>query len=366
MGESIHDPPPTDPEVPPPAQAVGDSNIFSDLPTIGPGAGLIGGLHQASPQQHATHPAGGRLPSWAAVVPPGTLAFCTLAFSLPRANGEPPAPTTTSAPIAVGEILGGGEATAAWSGWSPSATSEESEHDNAPEEDEPSGPLPPPLGKRAFPIGALTVALLEAVFLGIVLAFIRKQLIVPMVFHMVAGIALGWALGGVAKRGVGMGALVTLTACATGLMCASMFGFLFLWDRHPDLFRSFDADEFSRLFRPDLFERFQGYLSTQARELRLYGFNPGTTGAYILWVAEFVAAAVFAWFAVRSASRLSLTGSVPVEVLELVVGLRKQGRDPHAINTALIDGGWIDPHDQATARAAADAYLALLPARKRR
>jgi hypothetical protein len=271
----------------------------------------------------------------------------------------------------VGEILAGGgeatnEATAAWSGWSPTATSEESTHDQQAEDDEPGGPLPPPLGKRAFPIGALTVALLEAVFLGIVLAFIRKQLIVPLVFHMVAGIALGWALGGVAKRGVGMGVLVALTACATALMCASMFGFSFLWDRHPELFRSFDGDEFSRLFSQDLFGRFQGYLSTQARELKLYGFNPTSTGAYILWVAEFLAAGVFAWFAVRSASRLSLTGSVPVEVLELVVGLRKQGRETHAINSALIDGGWIDPQDQATARAAADAYLALLPARKRR
>jgi|GEM_PF-6907892 len=291
------------------------------------------------------------------------------------ASGEPSAPM----PAAQGEAVpattaedAAAEEAPPWGSFNfnPDAGSGETENEVEEEEVEEGeqGELPPPVPAAGqIPIVAGELSLAMAVFVGIGMVAAQRMLYLPLLYSIAFGMLLGWALARAPHRGcTNRTLLLTLTVVSVLLAQAVFYLGNFLWDNHQSQVKRFAVAEFADLLTVDDAQRVGRYLQAEAARKRVFGFPLGTSGSYVLASMELVLMFMFAWMPVRSAVRLKLAGSVPVEVLERVIDLRRKKLEQPEVFLKLSEQGWINPSDQRQAWDAASAYMALVAQRRRR
>jgi hypothetical protein len=287
-----------------------------------------------------------------------------------EAAREPAAAATESAPaLSEPAAESTDEATPIWTGFQIDTEGESSdESPSEAEEEAEQGELPPPLERTgSIPILASELSLLMALFVGIAMVAAQRMLYLPLLYSIALGMLLGWALSRAAHRGCTNRLILgSLTLVAVLLAQGTYHVGNFLWDNHRSTLRRLDLPELLDLATWDDVERFGRYMQDQARQKKVFGFSLGPYGYYVLSSCEAFLMFMFAWLPVRSARRLKLAASVPVEVLERVIALRRQKLDRSEVFLKLSEQGWISPREQQQAWDAADAYLALVARRKRR
>jgi len=283
---------------------------------------------------------------------------------MPAAQGEA-VPATTAEDAAAEEAPPWGSFN-----FNPDAGSGETENEVEEEEVEEGeqGELPPPVPAAGqIPIVAGELSLAMAVFVGIGMVAAQRMLYLPLLYSIAFGMLLGWALARAPHRGcTNRTLLLTLTVVSVLLAQAVFYLGNFLWDNHQSQVKRFAVAEFADLLTVDDAQRVGRYLQAEAARKRVFGFPLGTSGSYVLASMELVLMFMFAWMPVRSAVRLKLAGSVPVEVLERVIDLRRKKLEQPEVFLKLSEQGWINPSDQRQAWDAASAYMALVAQRRRR
>ncbi len=292
-----------------------------------------------------------------------TAASVESSVPVPAASGEA-TPATTEGEAA-------GEDAPAWSSFNFNPDAASSEDASPEEEEEEEGEpeeLPPPSARGVrIPIVASELSLAMAVFAGVGMVAAQRMLYLPLLYSIAFGMLLGWTLARAPQRGCTNRALLLALTVVTVLLTQCVF-YLgnFLWDNHQSQVKRFAIAEFADLLTVDDAQRVGRYLQAEAARKRVFGFPLGETGSYVLASLELVLMFTFAWMPVRSAVRLKLAGSVPVEVLERVMELRRRKLEQPEVFLKLSEQGWINPSDQRQAWDAASAYMELVSRRRRR
>lgn len=244
------------------------------------------------------------------------------------------------------------------SGWDPD-NEEEGEWD--PDGDDDEGPyvppetLPPPYPSRGgLPLFATLLSLIIAAAMGAALVGMGRVLYVPLIYNVIVGVALGWAVSKAPKWSnftSGFLLFLLLLVCTLLVYVISHVG-TYIWIYYgTDDYRHFFEQSWQRQW-----EEVRAYLLERAAVKKAFGYPLGLYGTTAVWAGEALITLAVGWLFVRPGIRLQIAESVPVEVLEMVLNLQADGYAEDGVRDELKLRGWGRSSDQSRALRAATAY----------
>ena len=234
--------------------------------------------------------------------------------------------------------------------------------EDAAEEDEEDVPLPSPLEpSRPAWLGLLFFSEFAVIVLAVMLVFVQLWMYLPIVRNVAVGVALGWCLSKWPKQGFTHHVFLLLATVA-GVFSTFVLYLALLYLYHLQAIGELSYwMQISLEFKWESFE----YFLSDLLEQPIFGYHLGTRGNLVMWSAEFFITFWVAWPMVRTAKQFAQLDSVPLEVLEHVISMRQDSCSSAEIRRELHSLGWLRPEDQNQALAAGDAFIRLMPKKKK-
>ena len=219
----------------------------------------------------------------------------------------------------------------------------------------PPETLPPPYPSRGgLPLFAVLLSLIVSVAMGVALVALGRVLYVPLIYNVVVGFCLGWAVAKAPKWSnftSGFLLFEWTLLCSLVIYAISHAGtYIWLYYGSQD-YPHFFGQEWGRQWL-----EIQNYLLERAAIKKAFGYPLGVYGSIAIWASEVLVTLVVAWLFVRPTIRLQVADSVPVEVLEMVLNLQSDGYAADGVRDELKLRGWGRSSDQSKALRAAAAY----------
>jgi len=223
----------------------------------------------------------------------------------------------------------------------------------------PPSELPPPLPHvSGTPLLGMIVGLAAAVVAGIALFIVSRVVYIYLLYNVLLGVAIGWAVALAPKQSkyTNTPVLLMLTLLCSLLTYLAFNVALFMY-----VLRDINAPPAAGPV--DWILGFFAFLVVRAQNERFIGgAQIGAVGNAIVWLVEIAITFFCAWGMVRMAINVCHVESVPYRVSKFVLEMLSQGNEVDTVAQELSARGWSDPRDQQHAFQAAQSLAAIIAA----